>query len=277
MEEQSPGQATATENKQIGNRHGHLRKIALLEVGIIEVLFVIAAIVLFFALLNYFNIVSLSRLYPQQFGWLPHLPLAAENATQNSGNTVKSGRALHPNEPILKPSTPVAPDVIRKDMQSFAKQSLKPSLILPSFSIKPSTGPNGTILDPNRFNAFWSLPDGTFVNISARYGQKATPQDRNALLALPQLIANISATSANIITDKYFIIKTKGTWDCSKQTVNKKEITRCLNLWTDKNVKKEIDVIFLVTVAGKDSTSLSYCERYPDSFYYSWKSCNFQK
>lgn len=271
MADESP----AAPDNPVGKKN-NLKGIAFLEVGIVEVLLVILILVLFFGLLNYFNIVSLSKVYPQQFGWLPHLPLAAENRTQNQSNTIKSGKALNPNEPILKPSS-ASPEIIKKDMQSFVQTSLNSSLVPSSLDIKSTTGANGAILDPGRFNAYWTSGNGIVVSISASYGQKSAVQDRVALLALPQLIANLTATSVDPVAAKYLAVKAKGVWDCSKATFGGKEITKCINSWTDNNIKKEADVIGPLSVLNKDTTSVSYCERYPESSRYSWKSCSFQK
>lgn len=48
------------------------KKLAFLEVGLFEISFVLIVIIVFFGLLNYFNILSLSKLYPDTFGFLPH-------------------------------------------------------------------------------------------------------------------------------------------------------------------------------------------------------------
>ncbi len=48
------------------------KKFALLEIGLFEISFVLIIIIVLFGLLNYFNILSLSTLYPNQLGFLPH-------------------------------------------------------------------------------------------------------------------------------------------------------------------------------------------------------------
>jgi len=48
-----------------------LKVIPFLQAGIFEVLFVGVVLVLLFGILNYFNILSLSTLYPKQLGFLP--------------------------------------------------------------------------------------------------------------------------------------------------------------------------------------------------------------
>ncbi|MCL6096529.1 MAG: hypothetical protein M1444_02480 [Patescibacteria group bacterium] len=48
------------------------KRLATLEVGLFEISFVLIIIIVLFGLLNYFNILSLSTLYPNTFGFLPH-------------------------------------------------------------------------------------------------------------------------------------------------------------------------------------------------------------
>jgi nitrate reductase NapE component len=48
-----------------------LKVFAFLEVGVFEIFFVAIVLAIFFGILNYFNILSLSTLYPKQLGFLP--------------------------------------------------------------------------------------------------------------------------------------------------------------------------------------------------------------
>ncbi|MCL5019037.1 MAG: hypothetical protein M1426_00965 [Patescibacteria group bacterium] len=50
------------------------KRLAFLEVGLFEISFVLIIIIVLFGTLNYFNILSLSALYPNQLGFLPHQP-----------------------------------------------------------------------------------------------------------------------------------------------------------------------------------------------------------
>ncbi len=48
------------------------KRLAFLEVGLFEISFVFIIIIVLFGILNYFNILSLSAVYPNQLGFLPH-------------------------------------------------------------------------------------------------------------------------------------------------------------------------------------------------------------
>jgi len=65
----------------MGNK---LKSLALLKVGFFEVFFVLLVLVLFFGVLNFFNILSLSKIYPNQLGWLPHQQPTAQNQTSGT-------------------------------------------------------------------------------------------------------------------------------------------------------------------------------------------------
>ena len=72
------------ENNQ--NTKGSL---AFLSAGLFEVFFILITLAVIFGVLNYFNILSLSTLYPKQFGFLPHQQVLNQNknATTNLTNS----------------------------------------------------------------------------------------------------------------------------------------------------------------------------------------------
>jgi len=53
-----------------------IASLALLKVGLFELGFVVVVIALILGVLNYFNIISLNQLYPNQLGFLPHQPIS---------------------------------------------------------------------------------------------------------------------------------------------------------------------------------------------------------
>ena len=65
---------------------------------VIEALIVFLVIVFFLGIANYFNVVSLSRAFPSQFGWLPRKPLPQVQITQNTqqGNTTSNSQSSDP-------------------------------------------------------------------------------------------------------------------------------------------------------------------------------------
>ncbi|MCL4419785.1 hypothetical protein M1146_06870 [Patescibacteria group bacterium] len=59
------------------------KRLAFLEVGLFEISFVLIIIIVLFGILNYFNILSLSTLYPNQLAFLPHIPYSQNKTTQD--------------------------------------------------------------------------------------------------------------------------------------------------------------------------------------------------
>lgn len=57
-----------------------LRRVVLIA---IEVFIVLLVIIFFLGIANYFNVISLSRAFPSQFGWLPRKPLAQVQLNQD--------------------------------------------------------------------------------------------------------------------------------------------------------------------------------------------------
>lgn len=79
-------------------KKGLVKALALLEVGLIEVLFVGVVIILLFGTLNYFNILRLSELFPNQLGFLPH------RQQSSNVNTVTIAPTISPSASLLEPA-----------------------------------------------------------------------------------------------------------------------------------------------------------------------------
>ncbi|MCL4353338.1 hypothetical protein M1615_02580 [Patescibacteria group bacterium] len=69
-----------------GNAKEKLKGLALFKIGFMEIFFVVLVLLIFFGILNFFNILSLSELYPSQLGWLPHLPTTSTQNISNNNN-----------------------------------------------------------------------------------------------------------------------------------------------------------------------------------------------
>lgn len=250
---------------------GKLKSLALWEVGLFELGFVLLGLLILFGVFNYFNLLPISKIFPNQLGFLPHRPY------QQGGTATRPSNTLIPNQQMSKSNTPPVPAVIKKDIQSFAKSYIKSSLSLPSLDVKPATLANGTILDPNRFGAYWAIGNGVSISISARYGQDLVAQDRSVLVAFPESI-NLNNLTADSNTSKYFLVQAKGTWNCGKEMAGGKEFTNCVNFWIDaQNIKKEINIISFSSATNNQNTSIAFCERTTQSIFYGWKSCYSQK
>jgi hypothetical protein len=101
------------------------KSLMLLEVGLLEIGFVVLMLLIFFGVLNYFNIISLSSLYVNQLGWLPHITKST-NVSNNSQSSIP------PQKPTPTPSTQnldnavttiLAPPTYTKEDESYSLES----------------------------------------------------------------------------------------------------------------------------------------------------------
>ena len=87
-----------------GNR---LHALALLEIGLFEIVFVGTVLLLLFGTLNYFNILPVSDTFPNQLGWLPQRDVPNGASRRDVPNGTSRKQLLYtPANPISTP-TPV--------------------------------------------------------------------------------------------------------------------------------------------------------------------------
>lgn len=104
----------------------NLKNLPFWEIGLVEFGFVAVVLILLFGILNYFNILSISDAFPQQFSWLPRQVSKAPLSAPNSS---------------LKPTPSVAGfnyDTVKakQTLSQYIKVSLKPNLVPPSPAIE---------------------------------------------------------------------------------------------------------------------------------------------
>ena len=118
---------------EILKKQDRKKRFALLEIGLFEISFVLIIIITFFGLLNYFNILSLSTLYPNQLAFLPHqdqkINKQAAVSTPNSKSSpapIFYGKKELPSEKIseyqayVKEKNFASKTTIGQDKKSFA-------------------------------------------------------------------------------------------------------------------------------------------------------------
>ena len=132
-----------------------VKSLLLLEVGLFEVLFVLFLLGITFFVLNYFNIVSLSRVFPQ-LSFLPHK------------QDIKSIAQPIPAVPFTYDAN-IASDLIQK----YAQQTLLPSYLPISPSPEASSSAFSYIQDKNTFTAPWNIANGKVGTSSAYINAQA--------------------------------------------------------------------------------------------------------
>ncbi len=181
--------------------------------------------------------------------------------------------------PILPQPSPITENPItNQDLPVFIKASLQSQLIPPSFNIQPTLDTKGTILDPNRFNSFWNSGE-ILASASIRYGMEGQVEDKNILLTLPNMLMPLTATSAATIADQYFLTKLQSSFKCGTVDLKDRANTRttlCEDFGIDQQgVKRGLGIIN--PIPGAQKASIFYCEIYPNSPIYGWKSCSIYK
>lgn len=211
--------------------------------------------------LNYFNILSLSKLFPNQFGWLPHMKY--EQSQQMNNITISP--TTSPSASLLEP----------------AKQTLinfLPTILTPSFL--PKSSPEITLTQTKgiqeSFSATWNSINGTESAILI-----VSPDGKNITQFYLSFLKSKSATPseelAKITTSQFFLIQPKGKWGCKPINAS---MTYCENFWEEPNgVKRGIGIKGLFTQGPNlkkediPQSLIFYCEHNKDSKIYSWKSC----
>ncbi len=231
--------------------------LAFLEIGLVEFGFVAVVLLLLFGTLNYFNILPISQIWPNQLGFLPH-------------KEVSTGTS--PQRIVTSPSVSLT-DTAKQTLNNYLPTILVPSLlprssdisfvqnegVKESFTVSLNTKA-GTI---SAFAIFYA--DGK--NISQIYASILKPETK-----IPSL--NTTSTTVSSI----FSIKPKGKWACRAL---ESPTIHCENFWEETNgVKRGIGVQGIFTRkygAGPPTVvSIFFCEHTKDSPLYPWKSCEFE-
>lgn len=226
-----------------------------------------AAIVLVVALivvgvLNYFNILSLSKNYPQIFGFLPHQPYEInKNSINNSFSPPSTGNIIY------------ATKQANKDLPAYVKSSLKTPYIPTSFNIIQA---EGVTIRPNKFISNWKVGN---VEFFADLGyQNKDLSDKNILILLPDQLTGLDISKASTLVDTYFATQTQGDWKCGEiifSDPSKTKGTICEKFQSLNNLKKGVGILSLSP--GSSKSSIFSCELNPNSSFYNSKSCEPEK
>lgn len=216
--------------------------------------FVVVALILLFGILNYFNILSISDVFPKYFSWLPRqrVSVLPQPITQSSTG--------------IKTTSSV-PDFAKKDLTNFADSVIVPSSISTSLLEK-----NTYITDNNNTYATttWNI-NGNEFKPTIKYGAKNALIDKQLLLSLSAALPILDASIAPSIAEQYLTVTPQTSFSCVTLPISLKTML-CESFWQDTDgTKKGIDIISPI-VGNK--AQVFYCERTPQSPDYAWQSCN---
>jgi len=142
---------------EILKKQNRKKRLAFLEVGLFEISFVVIIVLLFFGILNYFNILSLSKLYPNTFGFLPHKTTSSSQnlpKTTTTKNTQQASQSYVNNAKKLdKPTynSDLKQTVVSAIFTNLTKNNLEveASVGKMTFAVDSSTILQSLIVNPN--------------------------------------------------------------------------------------------------------------------------------
>lgn len=180
----------------------NLTTLAFLEIGIFEFFFVAVVLFLLFGTLNYFNILPVSDVFPNQLSWLPR-------------QTSQPKKLLYtPANPTPKPTTTPTTAAFSYDtkkaqalLTQYIKDNIKPEFLPAKIEVKQKTISNTTNKEvPYEFNSFFTIRKDEFL-VALHYKENTNTLNDFIVQIQPSKI-DVSTTSvslANSLVSAYFI------------------------------------------------------------------------
>ena len=198
--------------------------------------------------LNYFNVLRLSQMFPNLFGFLPHV--SYETAQQSEPNTTPDANQR-------------GKQLFNDTVSTIVSVSYHPS----SFSINF----HETESDQGESLATWETQDGMAF---ARYEVSSGGENLRAVYILFDYNTNASASSdiAQQSTSQFFQVSPKEEFYC-KDLVNGQ--LYCESFWTEEDGTKRGTGIQTQASSSQEPRNISvfYCQFTQESLSYSWQSC----
>lgn len=200
-----------------------------------QIVFLVIALILFFGILNFFNILPISQLWPNQFGFLPHR--AYEQAT---------------TRPIPQPtqtSTNYSPNTFQYDtekaktiLNQYVKDTIKPEFLLKSFDIKQGLSIDNRTEDVKYEFGSYFTQDQTTISVNFHYKENTNnPNDFIIFIQLSKVEQKtLTPTLANSLTSSYFINPYTPITNCN----TKGTTSYCEEFKTEDEGKKGYGVVF---------------------------------
>lgn len=262
MEDQKLPQDAQNEQvkEQSEKKVGLLKTLILLRIGIAEVILLTVAVIVALAVLNYFNIFSISSIFPDQLGFLPR---------KNNDLMLKQ----QSNKTIV----PIAlsPKNSSKQTAKEALINFLPLVVNPVFL--PEDGSKVSLFedkeDKQKFTGVVSVNE---ISGSASF---FVSSDSKKILSVSvvfpyKTIDKGSIALAKKITPLYFVNEPKGEWSCGFLP---NSAVFCENFWEEENgLKRGVGIQGNNPKSTSQKMSVFFCEHTKESSFYSWKSCAFE-
>jgi len=218
-----------------------------------EIVFVVVFLIILFGILNYFNILPLSKLFRDQLGFLPR-------------RDVPTGTSQQPQQPSNVTLSPG--EQAKQALINFLPTILNPS-VLPKSDSDISLKQNEGLVES--FSASWNVEEGTVSAILV-----LAPEYKNIVqsyLSLSQT-ENVSPSVelAQTTTSQFFLTQPKGKWGCKPIYIN--TMTFCENFWEEESGERL--GLGIIGVSPEGSNLVFFCQHNKNSKLYSWKSCEYE-
>lgn len=263
-----------TGRSQASNGAWNLHALAFLEVGIFELFFVSIVLALLFGILNYFNILPVSSVFPKYFSFLPRREVSSGTSRQKftipkttpipTPNPTSVSKTLSSSEKEI--ATKISQDLINK----FIKPEYQSTITLEEKSLiidnKPQPFPY--------YSASWQKASVS-ASLVLQYDfitRNTTNVDIN--LDTPTIKDTVTASSAGNIAEKYVVLPLDTQFTCDNPT--SLGVVQCSSMVVIRQDKSKIG--FSLTASPKEAplgakNSIFICQTFPSSNRYSWSSC----
>lgn len=251
---------TAMNNEPSNPKPNRLHALAFLKVGIFEIGFAAVMLFLLFGILNYFNLLSVSNAFPNQFNWLPR---------QINNLTIEQN--VTPSPANFTPNTFTYDTAKAKTLLTqYIKDAIKPEFLPANIEIKQGLSIDGRTEDIKyEFGSMFTANQASF-SANFHYKEKTSTSNDFSIFIQPESITQATATAplANSLLSSYFTspysisnCQQKGTTSYCENFQTLTEGKRGYGIISAKQGIKSISIVFncFVPKESKDYDALKSC------------------
>jgi hypothetical protein len=229
------------EENQLPSKQDKPRALMFLKMGLFEIFLVVAGLLLLFGMLNYFNILPVSDVFPNQLGFLPR--------------QIKQTAVTPPPVRIIPDKFIYDSAKAKELLTKYIKDTIKPEFVPPIIEIKEGS--------PD-FSSKYTIGKVT-VSATFRYTKKTNVPDSYGITIKSADLSKTAPTAslANSLLSDYFL-NPYSVADCQKVKI----ASFCENYQAVSNGKQGYGI-----ATDKSSTILFSCFLTKESDYFEQTSC----
>lgn len=204
------------ENSLIPKKNNFLESSAFLEVGMFETFFVVIILAIFFGVMNYFNILPISALWPNQFSFLPHRPVSTKN---NIGLTTYPKISPTPNLHYSANVFQYDSEKAKTLLTEYIKDNIKPEFLPAKIEVKQGLSIDNRQEDIKyQFGAYLVRNQET-ISINFHYKENANAPNDFTIFIKPSVVEQktLNSTLANSLLSSYFVNPYSPIESCEKK------------------------------------------------------------